>query len=52
MVPVMYADVDPKLHPAACHSVLAHMIHLVKTGEVGCEGEPAIESLYTLRAAA
>jgi glyoxylase-like metal-dependent hydrolase (beta-lactamase superfamily II) len=52
MVPVMYADVDKKLHPAACHSVLAHMIHLVKTGRVECVGAPCIDSLYVLRKAA
>jgi len=52
MVPVMYADVDKKLHPAACHSVLAHMIHLVKTGRVECSGAPCIDSLYALRRAA
>ena len=32
MVKTIYKDVDAKLHPAACHSVLAHMIHLVETG--------------------
>jgi glyoxylase-like metal-dependent hydrolase (beta-lactamase superfamily II) len=52
MVPVMYADVDKKLHPAACHSVLAHMIHLVKTGRVECMDAPCIDSIYALRAAA
>ena len=30
MVSVIYADVDKRLHPAACHSVLAHMIRLVQ----------------------
>ena len=52
MVPVMYADVDKKLHPAACHSVLAHMIHLVKTGRVECAGAPGIDSVYRLTRAA
>jgi glyoxylase-like metal-dependent hydrolase (beta-lactamase superfamily II) len=52
MVPIMYADVDMKLHPAACHSVLAHMIHLVKTGRVETMGAPCIESIYALRNAA
>lgn len=32
MVKTIYKDVDKRLHPAACHSVLAHMIHLVETG--------------------
>ncbi|HVY89788.1 MAG TPA: MBL fold metallo-hydrolase, partial [Hyphomonadaceae bacterium] len=31
MVEVIYKDVDKRLHPAASHSVLAHMIHLVET---------------------
>jgi glyoxylase-like metal-dependent hydrolase (beta-lactamase superfamily II) len=48
MVPVMYADVDKGLHPAACHSVLAHMIHLVKEGRVACVGEPCIDTVYAL----
>jgi glyoxylase-like metal-dependent hydrolase (beta-lactamase superfamily II) len=52
MVAVMYADVDKKLHPAACHSVLAHMIRLVKTGRVACMDTPCVDSIYTLRDAA
>jgi glyoxylase-like metal-dependent hydrolase (beta-lactamase superfamily II) len=50
MVPVMYADVDKKLHPAACHSVLAHMMHLVRIGRVECAGAPCIDSIYALAA--
>jgi glyoxylase-like metal-dependent hydrolase (beta-lactamase superfamily II) len=48
MVPVMYADVDKKLHPAACHSVLAHMMALVEDGRVVCSGEPCVDSIYAL----
>ncbi len=48
MVPVMYAEVDKKLHPAACHSVLAHMVRLVKIGRVECIGAPCIDSIYAL----
>lgn len=51
MVPVMYADIDKRLHPAACHSVLAHMIHMVEDGRVACAGEPRLDSEYVLRAA-
>ncbi len=51
MVTSMYADVDKRLHPAAAHSVLAHMIHLVEKGEVVCTGEPGLETVYTLKAA-
>ncbi len=52
MVAVMYADVDKRLHPAACHSVLAHMIRLVGLGRVDCEGKPAVDSEYRLVRAA
>ncbi len=52
MVPVIYANVERRLHPAACHSVLAHMMHLVKIGAVECAGEPGIDSEYRLKTAA
>lgn len=48
MVPIMYADVDPRLHPAACHSVLAHMLQLVKEGRVQCASDPCVDSVYAL----
>ena len=48
MVPALYAAVDPRLHPAAAMSVLAHMLLLVKEGRVSCEGEPGLDSLYRL----
>ena len=48
MVPVMYAAVDKRLHPAAARSVFAHMEHLVETGKVTCEGEPKLSSVYSL----
>ena len=40
MVPVLYADVDPELHPAAARSVLAHLVHLADTGQVQADAEP------------
>lgn len=49
MVSVIYADVDKRLHPAACHSVLAHMIRLVELGQVETIGAPCVESVYALR---
>lgn len=49
MVVEMYADVDKRLHPAACHSVLAHMIRLVELGQVVCEGPPCVDSEYWLK---
>jgi glyoxylase-like metal-dependent hydrolase (beta-lactamase superfamily II) len=39
MVPDMYRDVDPRLHPAAARSVLAHLVDLERRGMVGREGE-------------
>ncbi len=48
MVPVIYAEVDPRLHPAAAHSVLAHMIHLVRAGVVETDRAPGPDSDYRL----
>jgi glyoxylase-like metal-dependent hydrolase (beta-lactamase superfamily II) len=48
MVPEMYAAVDPRLHPAAANSVLAHMIHLVREGVIASDGEPGPASAYRL----
>ena len=48
MVPQMYAAVDPRLHPAAAHSVLAHMIHLVRQGVIATDGAPGPASEYRL----
>jgi len=49
MVSVIYADVDKRLHPAACHSVLAHMIRLVQLGRVETIGAPCVESVFALK---
>jgi glyoxylase-like metal-dependent hydrolase (beta-lactamase superfamily II) len=48
MVPVIYAAVDPHLFGAAAHSVLAHMIALVRAGRVICDGTPGLDSRYAL----
>ncbi|MBO6784603.1 MAG: MBL fold metallo-hydrolase [Alphaproteobacteria bacterium] len=48
MVPRMYADVDPKLYPAAARSVLAHLIHMVETGRVKVDGETGEGSVWRL----
>jgi len=48
LVAAMYAHVDKRLHPAAAHSVLAHLIHLVEQGRVRCDGAPTLESQYVL----
>jgi glyoxylase-like metal-dependent hydrolase (beta-lactamase superfamily II) len=52
IVSVVYADVDGRLHPAACHSVLAHMIRFLRLGLVACEGEPCVDAAFTLTAKA
>jgi glyoxylase-like metal-dependent hydrolase (beta-lactamase superfamily II) len=44
MVADMYSDIDPRLHPAAGRSVLAHLIDLEARGLVRKEGE-----LWSLR---
>jgi glyoxylase-like metal-dependent hydrolase (beta-lactamase superfamily II) len=49
MVEVIYRDVDKRLHPAACHSVLAHMIHLVETGRARADGPFTLATDYHLR---
>lgn len=38
MVPVIYSETDPKLHPAAAMSVRAHLAHLVACGRLVAEG--------------
>lgn len=50
MVRTIYAEIDRKLHPAACHSVLGHMIHLVGEGRVETtDAIPGVQSQYALR---
>jgi glyoxylase-like metal-dependent hydrolase (beta-lactamase superfamily II) len=39
LVGQLYADVDRRLHPAAAHSVLAHLLDLYRRGVVDHEGE-------------
>jgi glyoxylase-like metal-dependent hydrolase (beta-lactamase superfamily II) len=46
MVPVIYADVATELHPAAARSTYAHLVHMVETGVVHCEGQPSPGSVY------
>jgi len=48
MVQVLYKDVDPRLHGAAAHSVLGHMIKFVREGRVLTDGEPGLDSDYRL----
>lgn len=48
MVPVLYADVDPRLYPAAARSVLAHIIDLNRRGRVTPIGPLAPDSAFQL----
>jgi glyoxylase-like metal-dependent hydrolase (beta-lactamase superfamily II) len=46
MVERLYAGVDPRLHPAAAHSLWAHLIKLVNEGRAACDGPPGLDSDY------
>ncbi|HZZ35315.1 MAG TPA: MBL fold metallo-hydrolase [Caulobacteraceae bacterium] len=48
MVPKIYLGVDPRLYPAAAHSVLAHMIELVRSGRVEAAGSPTVDTEFKL----
>jgi glyoxylase-like metal-dependent hydrolase (beta-lactamase superfamily II) len=48
MVPSLYAAVDPRLHPAAAMSVLAHVLLLVREGRVICDGPAGLDADYRL----
>jgi glyoxylase-like metal-dependent hydrolase (beta-lactamase superfamily II) len=48
MTPRLYRGVDKRLHAAAARSVLAHLIHLVRIGQVHCEGAPNLSSHFKL----
>lgn len=46
LVARLYADTDRRLHPAACHSVLAHLLDLFRRGVVGLAGEPGMGGVW------
>ena len=48
MVPVLYAEVDKRLWPAAARSVLGHIIDLERRGILTTDGQPGPESDYRL----
>lgn len=48
MVARMYAAVDPRLHPAAQLSVLAHTIRMVNDGRLRCTKAPSLQASYRL----
>jgi glyoxylase-like metal-dependent hydrolase (beta-lactamase superfamily II) len=49
LVAEVYVGLDPRLKNAAASSVLAHLLHLVRKGEVVSEGRPGLESAYVLK---
>jgi glyoxylase-like metal-dependent hydrolase (beta-lactamase superfamily II) len=49
MVPEIYAQVDPRLWPAASMSVLAHLLHLHREGVVEAEPAPGPQARFRLR---
>jgi glyoxylase-like metal-dependent hydrolase (beta-lactamase superfamily II) len=49
MVPEIYAQVDPRLWPAAAQSVLAHLLHLHREGVVEADPEPGPQARFRLR---
>ena len=49
LVAEVYIGLDPRLKTAAASSVLAHLLHLVRKGEVVSDGRPGPESAYVLK---
>ena len=45
----VYVRVPRHLHPAAGRSVLAHLIHMIETARVACDGPPSAEGRFALR---
>lgn len=48
MVEMIYSDIPSYLHPAAASSVLSHLIHMVSTGRVKCEGKTKKDSFFSI----
>ncbi len=48
LVPRLYADVDPRLHPAAARSMLAAIIYLGREGKITAIGTAGPDSEYRL----
>lgn len=46
IVTSLYADVDKRLHPAAAHSVLSHVIQLRQSGEITASGKDGLSKNY------
>lgn len=50
IVAELYKDIDKRLHPAAAHSVLSHLIHMRKTGRVTSNGPDGLRQAYRIAA--
>lgn len=50
IVAELYKAIDTRLHPAAAHSVLSHLIHMRKTGRVVADGPDGLRQTYRLAA--
>ncbi len=48
LVEQLYADLDPRLKPAAALSVYAHLLHMIEQAKVQCLGEPNLDARYRL----
>jgi len=48
MVPIMYKDTQPALHPAAARSVLSAIIRLVDLGQIDTDGPATLDSKFHL----
>jgi len=46
IVAKLYVDVDKRLHPAAAHSVLSHLIHMRETGRVVANDKDSLRCEY------
>ena len=46
IVAKLYADIDKRLHPAAAHSVLSHLIHMRQDGRVSADGPDGLKQSY------
>jgi len=46
MVELMYVAIDRGLHPAARSSVFAHIVHMLETRRIACDGPPQAHSSY------
>ncbi|HJT05587.1 MAG TPA: MBL fold metallo-hydrolase, partial [Stellaceae bacterium] len=45
----VYVGLDPRLKAAAARSVLAHLVELVESGTVECDGPPTLAARYRLK---